>query len=661
MVIASAVERFGLVLLVLPLLVVAGSVRRLADRPDAAAVRRGARRALGAGGVAAVLLAAWVAAAAVVALPPFAQPRSWLAAVLVAGPVAGAVLGTLPVLRAAARRGPATAPHRAALAAPAAVLPARLLPVGAGAGAAVTVLAQAEVRALGVGVLVLVAAVLALDTAQAARRAAGLPPTLRWSPRARLAAPLALVLAAGACGVVSAGGSAVPARLAVGHAAHAAPSATGGSVDVTDLTGPPPTGPVRTFTLTADETPVVLASGAVVEAWTFGGTAPGPEIRVTEGDAVVVRLVNRLDAAATTVHWHGVDVPGAMDGVAGVTQDAVPPGGEFTYRFTADRPGTYWYHAHQTSSEQVARGLFGALVVEPRGPAPAGVDEAVLFHTWESDRGELAALGTTDTVGRQRVAPGTPVRLRVVNTDSFNQPVSVTGVPWRLAAIDGTDVVDPGALGAERVAVGGGARADVAFTMPDGPVRLAVGDAATVLSPDGATPAPEPGAPGPELDVTAYGRPAPTPFGPDSRFDREQEIRIDEGLGFSRGGPDYLYTINGAVFPDVAPSVVREGDLVRVRITNAGLSEHPMHLHGHHVLVLSRDGRPVTGSPVWLDTVLVRPGEVWEVAFRADNPGIWMDHCHVLFHAAGGMVLHLQYEGVTSRFDAGSASGNVSE
>ncbi len=659
MVIASAVERFGLLLAVLPLLVVAGSVRRLADRPDGAAVRRGARRALAAGGVAAALLLAWVGAAAVVALSPAAAPRSWLAAALLAGPVLGAALGTLPVLRAAARRG-AAPPDRAALAAVATALPARLLPVAAGAGAVVTALAQADVRALGVGALVLVAAVVALDAAQAARRAAGLPPTLRWSPRARLVAPLALVVTASACGVVSAGGSAVPAQLVAGHA-HAAAPTGGPTVDVTALTGPPPTGPVRAFTLTADETPVVLASGAVVEAWTFGGTAPGPEIRVRQGDTVEVRLVNRLDTAATTVHWHGVDVPNAMDGVAGVTQDAVPPGGEFTYRFTADRAGTYWYHAHQASSLQVVRGLFGALVVEPHGAAPAGVDEAVLFHTWESDRGELAALGTTDTVGRQRVAPGTPVRLRVVNTDSFNQPVSVTGVPWRLAAIDGTDVVDPGALGAERVAVGGGARADVAFTMPDGPVRLAVGDAATVLSPDGAAPAPEPGAPGPELDVTAYGRPAPTPFGPDSRFDREQEIRIDEGLGFSRGGPDYLYTINGAVFPDVAPSVVREGDLVRVRITNAGLSEHPMHLHGHHVLVLSRDGRPVTGSPVWLDTVLVRPGEVWEVAFRADNPGIWMDHCHVLFHAAGGMVLHLQYEGVTSRFDAGSASGNVSE
>jgi FtsP/CotA-like multicopper oxidase with cupredoxin domain len=100
---------------------------------------------------------------------------------------------------------------------------------------------------------------------------------------------------------------------------------------------------------------------------------------------------------------------------------------------------------------------------------------------------------------------------------------------------------------------------------------------------------------------------------------------------------------------------------VRVTISNGGLSEHPMHLHGHHVLVLARDGRAATGSPVWLDTVLVRPGEVWEVAFRADNPGIWMDHCHVLFHAASGMVLHLQYEGVTTRYDAGSASGNEPE
>ena len=73
-----------------------------------------------------------------------------------------------------------------------------------------------------------------------------------------------------------------------------------------------------------------------------------------------------------TLHWHGVDVPNAEDGVAGVTQDAVPAGGEFTYRFVADDAGTYWYHSHQVSDDEVRGGLFGALVVAAAGAAGRG-------------------------------------------------------------------------------------------------------------------------------------------------------------------------------------------------------------------------------------------------------------------------------------------------
>ncbi|MFD0473405.1 multicopper oxidase domain-containing protein [Nonomuraea thailandensis] len=93
---------------------------------------------------------------------------------------------------------------------------------------------------------------------------------------------------------------------------------------------------------------------------------------------------------------------------------------------------------------------------------------------------------------------------------------------------------------------------------------------------------------------------------------------------------------------------------------NRGKETHPMHPHGHHVLVLSRDGRPATG-PLWMDSFDVAPGEVWEVALPADNPGIWMSHCHDLGHAALGMTFHLAYEGVTTPFDAGADSGNHPE
>jgi FtsP/CotA-like multicopper oxidase with cupredoxin domain len=96
--------------------------------------------------------------------------------------------------------------------------------------------------------------------------------------------------------------------------------------------------------------------------------------------------------------------------------------------------------------------------------------------------------------------------------------------------------------------------------------------------------------------------------------------------------------------------VVREGDVAVMTISNHSGEVHPMHLHGHHAVVLSRNGVDATGSPWWIDSLNVLDGETYVIAFVADNPGIWMDHCHNLKHAAQGMVAHLMYEGVTTPF-----------
>ena len=121
------------------------------------------------------------------------------------------------------------------------------------------------------------------------------------------------------------------------------------------------------------------------------------------------------------------------------------------------------------------------------------------------------------------------------------------------------------------------------------------------------------------------------------------------------------WTINGHLFPDVPMFMVEEGDVVVMRIDNHSGESHPMHLHGHHALVLSRDGVASTGSPWWVDSLEVDTGETWEIAFLADNPGIWMDHCHNLPHAVEGLVAHLMYDGVSSSFRVGDADGNQPE
>lgn len=131
--------------------------------------------------------------------------------------------------------------------------------------------------------------------------------------------------------------------------------------------------------------------------------------------------------------------------------------------------------------------------------------------------------------------------------------------------------------------------------------------------------------------------------------------------GFVDGRPGLWWTVNGHLWPDVPMFVVSEGDVVRVHVTNTSGDVHPLHLHGHHAVVLSRNGVRATGSPWWVDTLDVADGESYEVAFVADNPGIWMDHCHNLTHAAQGLVAHLMYTGITEPYRIGGGAANDPE
>ncbi|WP_440070041.1 multicopper oxidase domain-containing protein [Streptosporangium sp. OZ121] len=186
---------------------------------------------------------------------------------------------------------------------------------------------------------------------------------------------------------------------------------------VTALRGPATPaagGAVRRFTLTARTAAVTLSSGRRVAAWTFDGQVPGPAVTATEGDLVEVRLRNADIGPGVTLHWHGYDVPSGDDGVPGLTQDAMLPGHEFTYRFRALQTGRYWYHTPEVSDRGVKIGLYGMLVVSPRSPGNAPeTDLALPVHTF----GGTAALGTRDRRFDRRVAPGAAVRLRLVNID----------------------------------------------------------------------------------------------------------------------------------------------------------------------------------------------------------------------------------------------------
>ena len=400
-----------------------------------------------------------------------------------------------------------------------------------------------------------------------------------------------------------------------------------------------------------------LASEREIDGYTLNGKTPGPTITATEGQLVEVNLRNASVEDGVSLHWHGVDVPNAEDGVAGVTQDAVGQGEEHTYRFVADQVGTFWYHSHQISHKQVIGGLLGSLVILPRDGIEQDHDLVGVAHTYGGTR----TLNGQEDVVRVPAEPGERVRARIINTDNGAMPVWASE-PYRLLAVDGGDLNEPTPVEGSRVIVPAGGRADLEVTVPpSGTVRVQSGAAtAYVIGPDDATAARRPAQPTTELDLLTYGTPMPLPFEADDP-DRSFEYSIGRRPGFLDGKPGMWWTINGHLWPDVPMYTVTEGDVVAFHIDNHSGEAHPMHLHGHHAVVTARNAQASKGSPVWVDSVEVEDGETVDLVFKADNPGIWMDHCHNLPHAAEGLVAHLMYDGVSTPFKVGGDSDNEPE
>ncbi|MDR7157388.1 multicopper oxidase family protein [Arthrobacter sp. BE255] len=451
-----------------------------------------------------------------------------------------------------------------------------------------------------------------------------------------------------------------------GQAAHVHGSVTAagagespaGDVSVTELIADPLRAPDVRVDLVARRQTIDIPGGRPVEGYTVNGTSPGPTIRARQGDLIEAVFVNESVPAGATLHWHGVDVPNEADGVAGTTQDAVPVGGRHVYRFIAVDAGTYWYHSHQVSHEQVEGGLLGAVVIEPAAPPSSQHDaEAVaLLHVYGGQHTLNGRVQDEHLPAR----PGTTVRVRVINTDQGTAAVW-SAAPFRVAATDGHDVNAPAAVDGRKVLIPAGGRLDVTVQAPaTGSVRLHVGGARSISIGDPAAGAPPARQPAETLDLLAYGDPAPLGVDPQSP-DRTFDYVIGRRLGLIDGRPGNFWTINGQLFPDVPMFHVRQGDVVAMRVVNESGEVHPMHLHGHHAVVLSRDGTPASGSPWWVDSLDVHPGETYGIAFVADNPGIWSDHCHTLQHAVDGLVAHVMYEGVTTPFTINGGAGNQPE
>jgi len=414
------------------------------------------------------------------------------------------------------------------------------------------------------------------------------------------------------------------------------------------------------------------------DLWLYNGTTPGPEIRATKGDTLRVRFTNELDEP-TSIHWHGIRIDNAMDGVPGLTQDAVKPGESFDYVFNVPDAGTFWYHAHNKSWEQVARGLYGPLIVdEANPPFPRDHDTTLVIDDWRLDDNgqlDLASFGslrdwshagrlgnwlTVNGVSQPRfmLNAGENYRLRLINTcnaravsfnpDSvgaqilgydgfvFDRPRKFEGDQLTLTPAQRVDLfVQPSADGTLKLQETGG------FALEElsgrEPVRFAIFEIKPTdnkfqngsidLSPNGIA-APDlenattvelvmtGGAMGRMGDMTYQGEP----------LTRERMLETKQ-----------LWAFNGvANMPDEPLFRVKRGQTVIVKIVNETGWLHAMHTHGHHFQIIRRNGEE-PNEIIWRDTFSIDRDETINVAFVADNPGKWLLHCHMLEHAAAGM------------------------
>ena len=218
-------------------------------------------------------------------------------------------------------------------------------------------------------------------------------------------------------------------------------------------------GGVKVFHLVAGAVRHQFAPGLEVEAWGYNGTTPGPLIEGVVGDRVRIYVTNQLPEP-TTVHWHGMFVPNGMDGVAGLTQDSIPPGKTFKYEFTLTRPGTFMYHPHFDEMTQIALGMVGMIVVHPQQPAARRVrDFSLMAHEWKVPIGAarpdpLAMNDFNVFTFNSKAFPGTTplavelgdlVRIRLGNLGPMDHhPIHLHGHAFHLVETDGGQV-PPGA------------------------------------------------------------------------------------------------------------------------------------------------------------------------------------------------------------------------
>jgi FtsP/CotA-like multicopper oxidase with cupredoxin domain len=439
-----------------------------------------------------------------------------------------------------------------------------------------------------------------------------------------------------------------------------------------------PAADIRQLNLTAAPArlSIVGKSHPATDVWCYGRSIPGPEIRVRQGERIRIAVHNQLPEE-TTVHWHGIRLPNNMDGVPGLTQPPIKPGESFTYEFTPPDAGTFWYHPHANSLQQLGRGLAGALIVAEPEPVPVDRDLVWMLADWRltanaqiasgfgsaMEAGMSGRIGNTVTINgaisdEVPVRAGERIRLRLVNCALARiMALRFEGHRPLVVAIDGQPC-EPHEPEGGRLLLGPAMRLDVVLDMQGEPGRryrviddfyqglsywltqLVYDTRPPVRAHPSAAPLSLPRNPVPEPDLAAAER---------------HELRLQGGMmggmggmggmrGMGRGGSWAIngHSMTGDGHAGMPPLLtLRLGRTYVMSIRNETAWWHPMHLHGFSFRVLSRNGSPAPHRQ-WADTVLVPPRETVDIAFVADTAGDWMLHCHVTDHQVSGMMTVLR-------------------
>ncbi|HIQ45426.1 MAG TPA: multicopper oxidase family protein [Pseudomonas oleovorans] len=416
------------------------------------------------------------------------------------------------------------------------------------------------------------------------------------------------------------------------------------------------------YELIAAPVDMELVPGHVTPAWGYGGQAPGLELRCRQGERLRVRFINKLEQQST-IHWHGIRLPLEMDGVPYVSQAPVLPGEYFDYDFICYDAGSFWYHPHTTSAEQLGRGLVGPLIVEEREPTGFRHERTLSLKTWHIDeQGAFTPFmvprqaAREGTRGRLTTINGTPnptlelpagqvVRLRLINLDNtVTYRLNLPGGEARIYALDGNPV-QPRPLG-KAYWLGPGMRIDLALRVPaagetlslrNGPLRLATLEGVASTEAAGDWPPALPANPVAEPDLAR----AET-----LRFNFEWAAALASPADEAAGRYKY-WQINGQAW-DINDKTCADRPIATLKkdghyifvLRNMAQYQHPIHLHGMTFKVLGSDRRKIV--PYFTDTYLLGKNETARIAFVADNPGVWMFHCHVIDHMETGLMAAIE-------------------